>query len=106
VVGRTIGEVIADADAWSVAASCAEEAFAVGRASGVELGFDDPVAYVRDFGQKIAGAKPSMLLDLEAGRASEVDFINGAIPRVGREVGVDAPFNEAVTALVKALERR
>jgi 2-dehydropantoate 2-reductase len=106
VVGRTIGEVIADADAWSVAAGCAEEAFAVGRASGVELGFDDPVAYVRDFGQKIPGAKPSMLLDLEAGRASEVDFINGAIPRVGREVGVDAPFNEAVTALVKALERR
>jgi 2-dehydropantoate 2-reductase len=106
VVGRTIGEVIADADAWSVAAGCAAEAFAVGRASGVELGFDDPVAYVRDFGQKIPGAKPSMLLDLEAGRASEVDFINGAIPRVGREVGVGAPFNEAVTSLVKALERR
>ena len=45
-----------------------------------------------------------MLLDLMAGRPSEIDYINGAIPRVGRELGVATPFNDAVTALVKALE--
>jgi 2-dehydropantoate 2-reductase len=45
-----------------------------------------------------------MLLDLEAGRRTEVDFINGAIPRAGRDVGVEAPFNESVSALVRALE--
>ena len=86
--GRTLGEVLEDEDAWAVASGCAEEAFAVGRAVGVDFAFDDPVAYVRDFGSKIPGAKPSMLLDLEAGRRLEIDFINGAIPRVGREVGV------------------
>ncbi len=47
-----------------------------------------------------------MLLDLMAGRRCEIDFINGAIPRVGCEVGVAAPVNETVTALVKALEAR
>ena len=77
-----------------------------GRGSGVELGFDEPVAYVRAFGEKIPGARPSMLLDYLAGRRTEIDFINGAIPRVGREVGVATPLNETVTALVKALERR
>jgi 2-dehydropantoate 2-reductase len=46
-----------------------------------------------------------MLLDLEAGRQTEVDFINGAIPRAGREVGVDAPWNETVSTLVRALEQ-
>jgi 2-dehydropantoate 2-reductase len=46
-----------------------------------------------------------MLLDVEAGRRTEVDFINGAVPRAGREVGVEAPFNESVSALVHALER-
>ena len=55
-------------DAWSVAAGCAAEAYAVGRAAGVELDFDDPVAYVRAFGEKIPGARPSMLLDHLAGR--------------------------------------
>jgi GAF domain-containing protein len=46
-----------------------------------------------------------MLLDLEAGRPTEVDFINGAIPREGAPVGVAAPYNEMVSALVRALER-
>ena len=91
--------------AWAVASRCAAEAFEVARAQGVELGFDDPVAYVREFGLAIPGAKPSMLLDLEAGRRTEVDFINGAIPRAGREVGVDAPWNETVSTLVRALEQ-
>ena len=45
-----------------------------------------------------------MLLDLLAGRPCEIDFINGAIVRVRREVGLDTPFNEAITALVKARE--
>src|SRR5262245_59672519 len=105
VLGRTIREVLDDDNAWEVASRCAVEAYEVARALDVELGFDDPVAYVRDFGMAIPGAKPSMLLDLEAGRRTEVDFINGAIPRAGREVGVEAPFNEAVSALVRALER-
>jgi 2-dehydropantoate 2-reductase len=103
VLRRTISEVLGDADAWSVAAACASEAFAVGRAAGVAFDFDDPVAYVRDFGSKIPDAKPSMLLDFEAGRRLEIDFINGAIPRAGREVGIAAPVNETVTALVRAL---
>jgi len=76
------------------------------RGTEIELGFEDPVAHVRAFGLAILGAKPSMLLDLEAGRPTEVDFINGAIPRVGAGVGVAAPFNEAVSALVHSLEQR
>jgi 2-dehydropantoate 2-reductase len=105
VLGRTIGEVLDDGNAWAIAASCAAEAFAVGRASGVAFDFDDTVAYVREFGLRIPGAKPSMLLDFEAGRRLEIDYINGAIPRVGREVGVATPVNQTVTALVKGLTR-
>jgi 2-dehydropantoate 2-reductase len=105
VLGRTIGEVMADEAAWDVSSCCATEAFQVALARGIELGFDDPVEYIRDFGRAIPDAKPSMLLDLEAGRRTEVEFINGAIPRAGREVGIEAPCNEAVSTLVRALER-
>jgi 2-dehydropantoate 2-reductase len=45
-------------------------------------------------------------LDLLSGRKSEIDVINGSIPRVGRELGVAAPVNEAITALVHAKERQ
>ena len=106
VTDRTIGEVMGDADAWRIASGCAGEAFQVARKRGIRLGFDDPVAYVRDFGSKIPGARPSMLLDLMAKRRSEVDAINGAIPPAAIALGLAAPYNEVVAGLVRAKERR
>lgn len=93
----TIGEVMADPDLSRISASCAAEGFAVAKERNIKLGFADPVAYVRDFGSKIPHARPSVLLDLMARRKSEIDVINGSIPR---------PTNQALTALVKAKERR
>jgi 2-dehydropantoate 2-reductase len=100
----TVGEVLADADAFKVAAGCASEAYAVAKAKGIAVDIADPVAYVRAFGEKIPGARPSMLLDHLAGRRSEIDVINGSVPRVGAEVGVPTPMNETVVALVRARE--
>ena len=94
-----------DADAWHAATACATEAFAVAIAKQVAIDIQDPVDYVREFGKKIPHARPSMLLDHIANRASEIDNINGAIPLVGDMVGVDTPFNGIVSALVRAKER-
>ena len=102
----TIAQVMNDPDLARVSADCAAEGYAVAKAKGVKLGFDDPVAYVRDFGSRIPNARPSVLLDLMAGRKSEIDVINGSIPRVGKQYGVAAPVNDTVTALVKAKETR
>lgn len=105
VLERTIGEVLDDPDAWAVASRCAVEAYEVARARRITLEFDEVVPYVRAFGEKLREARPSMLLDLLAGRRSEIDVINGAIPPAAREVGLEAPCNEAITSLVKAKER-
>jgi 2-dehydropantoate 2-reductase len=101
-----IGGVMRDADAFAVACGCAAEAYAVARRRGIELDFDDVEAYVREFGSRIPEARPSMLLDLLAGRRSEIDAINGAIPAAARAVGLAAPCNEVVASLVRAKERR
>jgi 2-dehydropantoate 2-reductase len=106
VTERTIGEVMGDSDTWQVASGCATEAYQVARKRGIKLGFDEPVAYVREFGSKIPNARPSMLLDHMAKRCSEVDAINGAIPPAARTVGLAAPYNEVVAGLVRAKERR
>jgi 2-dehydropantoate 2-reductase len=106
LVEYTIKQVLDDPDMSKVSAACASEGFAVAKAKGVKLDFTDPVAYVRDFGAKIPNSRPSVLLDLMAGRKSEIDVINGSIPRVGKQVGVPAPVNETITALVKAKETK
>lgn len=104
LTGLRVGEAQENPSAWSICAACANEAFQVARAKGIALDFDDPVAYVRAFGQKILNARPSMLLDHMAGRRAEIDNINGAIPREGAKVGVATPVNSVVVALLKAKE--
>jgi 2-dehydropantoate 2-reductase len=106
IAERTIGEVMADPDLSRISAACATEGFVVSKKKGIKLGFEDPVAYVRDFGSKIPNARPSVLLDLMAKRKSEIDVINGSIPRVAKEMGLQAPTNETLTALVLAKERQ
>jgi 2-dehydropantoate 2-reductase len=106
VTERSLIEVIEDADTWEVASGCAVEAFEVARARKVKLDFRDPVAYVREFGLKIPNARPSMLLDHMAGRLSEIDAINGAIPPAAAAVGLPAPYNQVISSLVRAKERR
>jgi 2-dehydropantoate 2-reductase len=106
LTGMTIGEVLADPEAWSVSSACASEAFQVARAKGIAVEIGDPVAYVRAFGEKIPNARPSMLLDHMAQRRSEIDVINGAVPREAARLGLATPVNNTVSALVRAREGR
>jgi 2-dehydropantoate 2-reductase len=54
----------------------------------------------------IAGnTKPSMLQDLEHGRATEVDVVNGGVAGRGRAHGIATPLNDRVVELVHAMER-
>jgi len=79
----------------------------VSDAQGIVLD-SDPVELFHWAAQKEVayGHKPSMLQDVEAGRATEIDFLNGAIVTFGERHGVDAPLNRALTALVKGLAER
>jgi 2-dehydropantoate 2-reductase len=104
LTGMTIGEVMANPDAWRVARGCAEEAVAVARAAGIRLEVGDPIEHIRRLGGRIADARPSMLLDHMGRRRSEIDVINGSIPREGAKVGVPTPVNDTVVALVRARE--
>lgn len=106
VTGLTVGAVMDHPQMGMISRAAAAEAWMVARARQVAIAVDDPVALVREFAGRMPDAKPSVLLDIEAGRISEVDVINGAVPREGRLVGVDAPVNAALTALVQTLEGR
>ncbi|MBI2816011.1 MAG: 2-dehydropantoate 2-reductase [Acidobacteria bacterium] len=50
-----------------------------------------------------AANRSSMLRDVEEARRTEIDAINGAVVRAGRECGIPAPANLFVRALVRAI---
>jgi 2-dehydropantoate 2-reductase len=100
----TMGEVLASPEAWSVSEVLVKEAFAVAQAKGIKRPYDEPVRWVREFGSKMPLARPSMWLDINAGRRSEIDSINGGVVREAEALGVQVPVNRVMVSLVKALE--
>jgi 2-dehydropantoate 2-reductase len=100
----TVGDLMANPETWAVALGCTLEAHRLGISSGVEFSFDDPVAYVTEFAATIPDASPSMRLDHLARRRSEIDVINGQVVVRSHEIGLDAPYNQALCAVIRARE--
>jgi 2-dehydropantoate 2-reductase len=100
----TVGELMTDPEAWAVALGCTTEAYRLGLAQGVEFPFHDPLRYVSDFARTIPNASPSMRLDHLARRRSEIDVINGQVVTLSHDLGLDAPYNETLCAIVRRRE--
>jgi 2-dehydropantoate 2-reductase len=114
VSGLRYGGVAEHADGRAALYAIWAEGVAVAEAEGIEL---DEVLDVQphelverddaalDRLMAIAGnTKPSMLQDLEQGRATEVDVVNGGVARRGRAHSIPTPFNDRVVELVHAME--
>lgn len=104
LTGLTVGEVMDHDEMGPISRAAATEAWETARALGIGIDVPDPVAHVRAFGAQMPAAKPSALLDIEAGRRSEIAVINGAIPREAAKVGLSAPVNATLTGLVRTRE--
>jgi 2-dehydropantoate 2-reductase len=104
VTGKTMFDVINTPVLFSLVDSLLKEGVSVARANEFILGPDfypDCLSYIHKAGHH----KPSMLQDIEAGRRTEIDFINGKIIEYGVRAGIATPFNTTLRSLVKALEK-
>jgi len=78
------------------------EAVAVGRARGVALPQDEEARVLNQINSLPAPMQPSLLLDLQAGSATEVDVLSGAIARFAEEGNIETPIHDtAAVALVQ-----
>lgn len=84
------------------------EAFQVAGACGIDLGLESPEEYLKIlWDQKLPPTREhrsSMLQDILRGKRTEIDFINGAVVRLGEEYGIETPNNTALVRIVKAKE--
>ena len=105
LTGLTHGRVCERPDLRAPRHALVDEGKAVAAAQGIELDAD-PEELI-DYAARPDVAydhKASMLQDVEARRATEVDYLNGGIVEFGRRHGVATPGNEAIWALVKGVE--
>ena len=110
LLGVPYGYLPDDRDARAIMDRVIDEAFAVARASDVRLRWRDAEAYRTDFYGALvpstAAHRSSMLQDLERGRPTEIDAINGWVARIGAELGVPVPVNTTLTHVIRARVRR
>ena len=105
LTGLTHGRVCERADLRAIVSALVDEGKAVAAAQGIVLDADPEELIDHAAKPEVAyDHKASMLQDVEARRATEIDFLNGGIARFGRELGVPTPLNDAITQLIKGLE--
>jgi 2-dehydropantoate 2-reductase len=105
LTGLTAGGLGEPGSMLDVVDGVAREAVATARAQGYEIDEGERVEFIHGLLERAGPGKPSMLQDVEAGRRTEIDVINGAVTRAAEQHGVDAPLNRTMVAMVKAYER-
>jgi 2-dehydropantoate 2-reductase len=90
---------------FSVVEALARETMAVGQVLGFDFSADDEVARLRGVLTAAGEGKASMLQDVENGRRTEIDVINGAVVRLALEFGVPVPTNAVMYDLMKGYEQ-
>ena len=90
-------------EATELCSAAVEEAVAVARAKGFPIGFD-MVQRVIGVAKATARNRSSMGQDVDKKKRTEIDAINGAVVRFGKEAGIATPVNQTLTSLIKVLE--
>jgi 2-dehydropantoate 2-reductase len=105
VTGLTMAQAMNDPIIFNIVDSLIKECVKVARANEISLGWDfypHAIEYMSNAGNH----KPSMLMDIENNRRTEIDFINGKFVEYGRQAGIDTPYNITLRSLVKGLESK
>jgi len=106
LLGVPYGALPEHADARALMDQVIDEAFAVAVAEGVQLPWTSAAAYRDVFYARLVPStrnhRSSMLQDLERGRATEIEAINGEVWRRGARHGMVTPANEILTRLLRA----
>jgi len=105
VTGQTMKQAMELEHSRRLAIKIIEEGLRVAKADGYDFGADALARYTA-YLEKGGAHKPSMLIDVENKRPTEVDFISGAIARYGEKYKIPTPVNSIFTNILKATENR
>ncbi|MGQ9718983.1 MAG: ketopantoate reductase family protein [Nitrososphaerales archaeon] len=98
------GGLLQSAEVKEVMKRAVMEAVDVSKAAKIRIGSENPLKMTIDVASSTAMNRSSMLQDVDRGKRTEIDSLNGAIVKLGKEYGIETPINETLCALVKRLE--
>ncbi|HBF15249.1 MAG TPA: 2-dehydropantoate 2-reductase, partial [Clostridiales bacterium] len=99
-----IGAIATDPNLRELARALIDEATAVAAADGEQFDAQTVFSALLRTAETLSTGKASMCQDLERKRRTEIDFINGAVVRLGQKYHVPTPRHEVIVSLVHAKE--
>lgn len=75
------------------------------RAKGIEISNEAGLAYVMEISRAVESHLPSMALDIQKERKTEIACLNEAVIAEGRKLGVTTPILEMTAYMVRAIEK-
>ena len=102
-LGVKNGVLLENPNSVEIMSRVAKESANVAVQNGVELPYEDPMLMVQSVAEKTAANYSSMFIDVQRGGLTEIDAINGAIVKVGEEIGAAIEYNRLLWKLVKAM---
>ncbi len=99
------GQILKIRETKKLMALLVNEAAYIAKKLKIKLPYTDAVKETESICQKTAHNISSMLQDVQKGKKTEIDFINGAIVKEGKVRNLPVSCNETVTYLVKAIEK-
>lgn len=110
VLEASYGQLADDPHSRALIDSIVDECFSVMEAAGFRTDWKSASEYLRHFYEALIPPTrnhfPSTLQDLEAGKRTEIDSLNGAVIDLAESLNIDVPFNKTVYGLVKYKESR
>ncbi|MEE8541889.1 MAG: 2-dehydropantoate 2-reductase [Desulfobacterales bacterium] len=103
LTGTKNGEILDLETTRELSRAAVAEAVSVAEAQGIEVR-QDPVGHVFKIAAATAVNRSSMGQDIDNRRQTEIDAINGFIVREARRLGLEAPVNQTLTALIETLQ--
>ena len=98
-----IGKVLGDPSTKSLYERCVKEAVVVARALRVNIPDDSFEIIMKTSISTAPYSKSSLLVDIENGRKTEIETLNGTLVRLAKEKNIDVPINELIYGAIKLL---
>ncbi len=105
ITRRYARDMAAHAETLLIVEQAMQETLTLAQAQGINIGQDDIIKHI-EITLAMGPVKTSMWQDIDAGHATEIDYINGYVADQAEQRHSAAPTNRWLTSLIHAIERR
>ena len=99
-----VGDLVDRDETWPILSEVVSEIVKIAQKKGIQLGETEALEFLKQVGEEARFHVPSMLVDVNHKRKTEIECLNGAVIREGKKFGIATQANEILYHLIRIME--